>query len=177
MDILRCTSLICNKLHVLNKLAWLLTRVSRHHHDNAFKNTSLVQSMEWRYVHTCSFIYRTSKIHWTVSFWCRILLNLSTLSSSSYFLRESVRSTLRVWRGLLKKYFRSIIESSSQNRGQYWIVSQFWDWYWPIGQSINPIIESIIQHWASFWSLRLEELGFWPPICPKAKLWRANIGQ
>ena len=56
MDILRCTSLICNKLHVLNKLAWLLTRVSRHHH------VYLVQSMEWRYVHTCSFIYHTGKI-------------------------------------------------------------------------------------------------------------------
>ena len=84
MDILRCTSLICNKLHVLNKLAWLLTRVSRHHHVYAFQNTYLVQSMEWRYVHTCSFIYHTGKIHRITPFWCWVLFNLSTFYDRCY---------------------------------------------------------------------------------------------
>ena len=112
MDILRCTSLICNKLHVLNKLAWLLTRVSRHHHVYAFKNTYLVQSMEWRYVHTCSFIYHTGKIHRITPFWCWVLFNLSTFYDRCYMLGVIHYFSLHhhpptgVWMHSLSKWFK-----------------------------------------------------------------------
>jgi hypothetical protein len=111
MDILRCTSLICNKLHVLNKLAWLLTRVSRHHHVYAFQNTYLVQSMEWRYVHTCSFIYHTGKIHRITPFWCWVLFNLSTFYDRCYMSNRSKSSKYRSNRSLLGQIWLNMLNT------------------------------------------------------------------
>ena len=104
MDILRCSPSICNKLHVLNKLARLLTRANRHNHVYAFKNTYPVQSMEWGYVHTCSFIYHSGKIHRITPFQSRFLIDLPTLCDRSNKLRPH-------WVYLASQYHHSSIAS------------------------------------------------------------------